>query len=69
MEPRRDFLLTDQPAPGIERLVAHFGGHAYEPHRHETYAIGVTLSGAQEFRYRGADCVSATGQVMVLHPD
>jgi AraC-like DNA-binding protein len=65
----RDFLLTDAPAPGIERLVARFGGHAYDAHRHETYAIGVTLSGAQEFRYRGADCVSATGQVMVLHPD
>lgn len=65
----RDFLLTDEPAPGIERLVAHFGGHAYDPHRHETYAIGVTLAGAQEFRYRGADRVSATGQVMVLHPD
>jgi AraC-like DNA-binding protein len=69
MEQTGDFLLTDQPAPGIERLVAHFDGHAYEPHRHETYAIGVTLSGAQEFRYRGADRVSSTGQVMVLHPD
>jgi len=69
MEPDRDFLLTDAPAPGIERLVAHFDGHAYDSHRHETYAIGVTLAGAQEFRYRGAECVSATGQVMVLHPD
>jgi AraC-like DNA-binding protein len=65
----RDFLLTDEPAPGIERLAAHFDGHAYDPHRHETYAIGVTLAGAQEFRYRGTDCVSSTGQVMVLHPD
>jgi AraC-like DNA-binding protein len=69
MEPDRDFLLTDAPAPGIERLVAHFDGHAYDPHRHETYAIGMTLSGAQQFRYRGADCVSSTGQIMVLHPD
>jgi len=69
MERRRDFLLTDEPAPGIERLAAHFDGYAYDPHRHETYAIGVTLAGAQEFRYRGADCVSSTGQVMVLHPD
>ena len=65
----RDFLLTDVPVPGVERLVAHFDGHAYDPHRHETYAIGTTLAGAQRFRYRGADCVSATGQVMVLHPD
>jgi len=69
MADARDFLMTDEPAPGIERLVAHFDGHAYDPHRHETYAIGVTLAGAQEFRYRGADRVSSTGQVMVLHPD
>ncbi|HVY99886.1 MAG TPA: AraC family transcriptional regulator [Dongiaceae bacterium] len=69
MERDRDFLLTDAPAPGIERLVARFNGHAYDPHRHETYAIGETISGAQEFRYRGADRVSATGQIMVLHPD
>jgi AraC-like DNA-binding protein len=69
MDDCRDFLLTDAPAPGIERLAAAFHGHAYDPHRHETYAIGMTLAGAQEFRYRGADRVSATGQVMVLHPD
>jgi len=69
MDRNRDFLATDQPAPGIERLVAHFAGHAYDPHRHETYAVGVTLSGTQAFRYRGADRASSAGQIMVLHPD
>jgi len=65
----RDFLLTDHPAPGIERLVARFHGHAYDPHRHESYAIGVTLAGVQAFRYRGEACASSMGEIMVLHPD
>ncbi|WP_395022273.1 AraC family ligand binding domain-containing protein [Dongia sp.] len=64
-----DFLTTDSPMPGLERLEARFHGHAYDPHRHETYAIGLTLDGAQGFRYRGAAQVSRAGQIMVLHPD
>jgi AraC-like DNA-binding protein len=64
-----DFLTIDSPMPGLERLQARFHGHAYDPHRHETYAIGVTLDGAQGFRYRGESRISATGQIMVLHPD
>lgn len=64
-----DFIMTEPAANGVQRLVARFGGHAYDPHRHETYAIGVTLAGAQGFRYRGAGRVSWRGQCMVLHPD
>jgi len=65
----QDFLTTDSPMPGLERLKARFQGHAYDPHRHETYAIGLTLDGAQGFRYRGEAQVSRAGQIMVLHPD
>jgi hypothetical protein len=64
-----DFIATDHPCPGIQRLRAGFFGHAYDPHRHETYAIGVTERGFQAFRYRGAECVSTTGMTIVLHPD
>jgi AraC-like DNA-binding protein len=64
-----DFLVTDSPMPGLERLEARFHGHAYDPHRHETYAIGITRDGAQGFRYRGTARVSRAGQIMVLHPD
>lgn len=67
--PMSDFLATDSPMPGLERLEARFHGHAYDPHRHETYAIGLTLDGAQGFRYRGEAQVSRAGQIMVLHPD
>lgn len=64
-----DFIATDHPFPGIQRLRAGFFGHAYDPHRHESYAIGVTERGLQAFRYRGIDCVSTTGWTIVLHPD
>jgi AraC-like DNA-binding protein len=67
--PGADFLATDQPGPSLQRLRAGFFGHAYDPHRHETYAIGLTESGFQAFRYRGVDCVSTAGRTIVLHPD
>lgn len=65
----RDFLRQDEPCPGFRRLAARFHGHAFDPHRHESYAVGVTLDGVQEFTYRGALRASSKGQTMVLHPD
>lgn len=57
-------------APGpVERIEACFSGRAFAPHRHDTYAIGVTLSGVQSFRYRGSARHSLPGQILVLHPD
>jgi AraC-like DNA-binding protein len=56
-------------AHGIERIEAFFGGHGFDPHRHDTYAIGYTIDGVQAFRYRGAAQASLPGQVFVLHPD
>ena len=64
-----DQIRFEQPALGLQRLSARFGGHAYDLHRHETYAVGVTLWGAQSFHYRGALRTSRQGQVMVIHPD
>lgn len=60
------------PAPGgagIERIEARFRGNGFDLHRHDTYAIGVTLEGVQRFHYRGALQISLPGQVIVLHPD
>ena len=64
-----DRIRCDQPHAGLQRLAARFGGHAYDLHRHETYAVGLTLRGVQAFHYRGARTASRAGQVMVLHPD
>jgi AraC-like DNA-binding protein len=54
---------------GIERLGARFRGRAFSPHRHDTYAIGITLTGVQTFNYRGEKRHCLPGQYHILHPD
>lgn len=41
-------------APGLGRIEAWFAGGAYDPHRHDAYAIGYTMEGVQSFDCRGA---------------
>lgn len=55
--------------PGVERIAAGFRGQAYDPHRHDTFAIGLTLAGVQSFDYRGARADSRAGGALVIHPD
>ena len=64
-----DWMRIAPSARGLERFEAFFSGHGFDPHRHDTYAIGFTTQGVQSFRYRGASAVSLPGQVFVLHPD
>lgn len=54
---------------GIERTEVRFHGNGFTPHRHDTYALGLTLHGVQTFRYRGVERFSMPGNVIVLHPD
>ena len=62
--------IVEAPAvPGIERIEARFAGDFFAPHRHDTYAIGVTLRGVQTFRYRRQQHYSLPGHLIVLHPD
>lgn len=67
--PSPDQIRFDKPRSGLQRLSARFGGHAYDLHRHETYAVGMTTWGAQSFHYRGSLRTSRAGQVMIIHPD
>lgn len=62
-------IAPDPADSGLQRIEARFGGPAYEPHRHDTYALGLTLSGVQSFHYRGEMRHSLTGNSIVLHPD
>lgn len=64
-----DWVRIAPSRPGFERVEASFAGRAFEPHRHDTYAIGITLQGVQSFAYRGARANSLAGQAFVLHPD
>lgn len=64
-----DWMRHVSASPGIDLLEAWFRGEAYRPHRHDTYAIGVTDRGVQAFNYRGETHVSLPGDVVALHPD
>lgn len=50
-------------------MEACFSGQAFSRHRHDTYAIGITVKGVQSFDYRGATRHSQPGQLFILHPD
>ncbi|UDF30397.1 UNVERIFIED_ORG: AraC family transcriptional regulator [Roseateles sp. XES5] len=66
---QKDRIVVAPELAGIERIEARFRGKGFEPHRHDTYALGVTMAGIQTFRYRGAARFSLPGNVIALHPD
>jgi AraC-like DNA-binding protein len=66
---RSDSIRFGPPAPGVERADVYLATCAFEPHRHDTYVIGMTTRGVQTFRYRGERQVSLPGQLQILHPD
>ena len=63
------WLRSTGPEDGVEYLEAWLHGQAYHKHRHDTYAICLTMGGVQAFTYRGTTERSTPGQVVVLHPD
>ena len=65
----RDWVRRAPQHGAVERIEAYFAGHGYDPHRHDTYAIGQTLAGVQSFRYRRSQRHSLPGGCLVLHPD
>ena len=66
---RPDSIRFGLSPPGLERAEVHLSGRPFVPHRHDTYAVGVTTAGVQTFRYRGRRHICLPGQLHVLHPD
>lgn len=62
-------IVVGESDDAIERIEARFIGEGYATHRHDTYAIGITLSGVQTFRYRGSQHYCLPGECHILHPD
>jgi AraC-like DNA-binding protein len=60
--------LKKDAETGIETIRAHFEGHAYGPHFHESYLIGFTEQGIQQFHCRRELHSSTPGQVFLLEP-
>ena len=60
--------LKQDTESGIETIHAHFEGHAYDPHWHDSYLVGYTEQGVQQFHCRRQRLVSVPGQVFLLEP-
>ena len=61
------FFRTNDIAP-MELLDAHYIRHAFAPHMHEAFVIGVVSSGVERYRYRGGWHDATPGTVAVLNP-
>ncbi|MGF6091184.1 AraC family ligand binding domain-containing protein [Pseudomonas sp. 18173] len=68
MPPHNWIDLAQDADTGIETLRAHFEGHAYDPHWHDSYLVGVTEQGVQQFNCRRARHQSTPGKVFLLEP-
>ncbi len=51
----------------IDVLHAHYAGHAFSPHWHEEYAIGLIDAGVEQFRYRGTVRQAVKGQIVLMN--
>ncbi|WP_344615277.1 AraC family transcriptional regulator [Dactylosporangium salmoneum] len=56
-------------SPGLDRAEVSLSRTVFQPHRHDSYALGITTGGVQTFGYRGARRVCLPGQLHLLHPD
>lgn len=65
----RDWIdIAREQDSGIELIRAHFGGHAYDPHAHDEYLVGVTEQGMQGFNCRRAAHLSSPGTAILMDP-
>ena len=58
----------DPTLSNLELLRATYVTHAFVPHTHEGFAIGVVESGAEAFDYRGAYHTAPAGHIVVINP-
>ena len=66
----RDWVdFVEDAQTGIETLRAHFEGHAYDPPWHDSYLVGTTVEGIQQFRCHGVPHRSTSGRVFMLETD
>ncbi|WP_406316935.1 AraC family transcriptional regulator [Streptosporangium sp. NBC_01639] len=55
--------------PGVDLLKARYVTHRFSRHAHSGYAIGVILSGVEEFDYRGARHRAGGGSLVLVDPE
>ena len=62
-------FTKSQHIPTLKTLQAAMFDFRYDPHAHEEYAFGVTLSGRQDFFSGGQYHRSPPGNVIIFNPD
>jgi AraC-like DNA-binding protein len=55
--------------PGMSMLQAAYVKQQFAKHRHETYSIGVIVSGVNRFMHRGSHHYATSGTLCVVNPD
>lgn len=68
MSPQSWIELKQDAETGIETIRAHFEGHAYDPHWHDSFLVGYTEQGIQQFQCRRQIQRSVPGKVFTLEP-
>ncbi|MGO4305432.1 AraC family ligand binding domain-containing protein [Cupriavidus sp. RAF12] len=68
MSPQSWIDLKQDAETGIETIRAHFVGHAYDPHWHDSYLVGYTEQGIQKFHCRRTIHSSTPGKAFTLEP-
>lgn len=54
--------------PDAELLTAQYYAQEFAPHWHDGFAIPVIQTGAQSYRYRGANCIAGVGSIAAINP-
>jgi AraC-like DNA-binding protein len=54
---------------GLELFRAHIVRHAFEPHTHQAFGLGVVEAGVERFRYRGSEHLAPAGSLILMNPD
>ncbi|SNS22333.1 AraC family transcriptional regulator [Actinomadura mexicana] len=62
-------LWTLDGLGGLRLMRAHFAGHAFARHGHETFAIGVIQAGAEEIRFKDGVERVGPGAVVLINPE
>lgn len=55
--------------PETDLLKARYVTHRFSRHAHDGYAIGLIVSGVEEFDYRGTLHRAAAGELVLVNPD
>lgn len=54
---------------GAELYRARIVRHAFDPHLHHAYGLGVIDAGVERFRYRGSEHLAAADTLVLMNPD